>query len=179
MEIAVQIVGVFGILASVISFQCKKYNFILFFRICNEFIFAIQYLLLGAYTGMIANLIGCIRNIIFTKLVSNNKRTTAYIITFSITFIFFGLVFWQGKKSILVISAKILSTLAYGNKNTTIVRLVIFITGVAWLIYNYTVFSYAGVVCEAFTLISLIFGIIRFDLIPAVVNKRENKNYPN
>lgn len=168
MDIIIQTIGGFGILASIISFQCKKHNSILFFRTLNEFIFAIQYFLLGAYTGMIVNLVGCVRNLVFTKQISHNKKTTISVIIFSIMFIVFGLAFWQGPKSILIITAKVLSTLAYGNKNTSFVRGIIFVTSTSWLIYNCCVFSIAGVLCESFTLLSLIIGIIRLDIIPAL-----------
>ena len=68
----------------------------------------------------------------------------------------------------MIIVAKILSTVAYGNKNTTIVRAILFITCSSWLIYNYYVFSIAGVLCEAFTLTSLIVGVIRLDIVPRI-----------
>lgn len=172
MDIIIQIIGGFGILASIISFQCKKHNRILFFRTLNEFIFSIQYLLLGAYTGMIMNIIGCIRNIIFSKRVSQNKSTVLGSVIFSIGFFLFGLLTYQGKKSILIIIAKILSTLAYGNKNTTVVRSLILVTSTSWLIYNYCVGSIAGILCEAFTLLSLIAGIIRLDIVPRFSKKQ-------
>ena len=166
MDIVVQLIGGLGVLASIISFQCKKHNSILLFRTINEFIFAVQYFLLGAYTGMIVNLFGCVRNIIFTRQLSKNKKTTFHIILFSIIFVIFGLAVWQGPKSLLIIVAKVLSTLAYGSKNTTIVRSTIFVTSVSWLIYNYFIFSIAGILCESFTLLSLIIGIIRLDIVP-------------
>lgn len=166
MNLIIQLIGVSGILASIISFQCKNHNKILFFRTLNEFIFAIQYFLLGAHTGMAMNIVGCVRNIIFSKQVEKGKRTTASVVIFGILFILFGIFTWQGLKSMLIIFAKVLSTAAYSNKNTTIVRGLIFVTSASWLIYNVCVFSVAGVLCEAFTLISLIGGIIRFDIIP-------------
>ena len=89
------------------------------------------------------------------------KKTKIYFL-----FFVFGLFTWQGLKSILIIIAKVLSTIAYGNKSTTIVRAIIFVTSLSWLIYNYCVFSIAGVICEAFTLISLIAGVIRLDIVP-------------
>ena len=172
MDIIIQLIGGLGIIASIISFQCKKHNSILFFRSLNEFIFAIQYFLLDAYTGMAVNLIGCIRNIVFTKQISKNKKTTISTIVFSLSFFIFGVFTWQGAKSILIIIAKILSSVAYGNKNTSIVRAIIFITCTSWLIYNYFVFSIAGMICEAFTLISLIIGVIRLDIIPRITKNQ-------
>ena len=166
MDVIIQLIGGLGIIASIISFQCKKHNSILIFRTLNEGIFALQYFLLGAYTGMAMNLVGCIRNIIFTKQIMQNKKTTTTTIVFGILFLLFGIFTWQGIKSIIIIMAKMLSTIAYSNKNTTIVRAILFITCSSWLIYNYYVFSIAGMLCESFTLISLIIGVIRLDVIP-------------
>lgn len=174
MQIFIQLIGAFGILASVISFQCKKHKSILFFRTLNEFIFAIQYLLLGAYTGMSMNLVGCVRNIIFSKQVESNRKTTKSVAVFSALFIVFGIFSWQGAKGILIIIAKVLSTLAYGNKNTTLVRCIILITSTSWLVYNVYIFSIAGILCEAFTLVSIISGIIRLDIIPRFSAKNKN-----
>ena len=98
MNLVIQLIGGLGVVASIISFQCKKHSSILFFRTLNEFIFAIQYFLLGAYTGMSMNLVGCIRNIIFTNQVKNNKKTIVTSTIFCIMFFVFGLVSWRGKK---------------------------------------------------------------------------------
>ena len=171
-DIIIQLIGGLGILASILAFQFKKHKSILFFRTLNEFIFAIQYFLLGAYTGAAASVVGCARNIIFTKQLSKNKKTTVSVIVFAIIFTVFGFATWQGPKSLLIIFAKVMSTLAYGNKNTTVVRVIIFSTSTMWLIYNYCVFSIAGVLCEAFTLLSLIIGIIRLDIYPALCKKK-------
>lgn len=168
MQIIIQAIGGLGIIASIIAFQTKKHNQILLFKTLNEFLFAIQYFLLGAYTGMAMNLVGCVRNIIFTKQVEKGKKTIFSVILFSILFTAFGIVTWGGAKSLLIIVAKVLSTVAYSNKNTTVVRGIILITSISWLIYNVCVFSIAGILCEAFTLISLVVGIIRFDIIPYV-----------
>ena len=166
MEILIQSIGILGIAASIISFQCKRHKIILVFRTLNEFLFAIQYVLLCAYTGAAMNILGCIRNTIFSKLVEHKKDTKLSVIIFSILFTVFGIATWQGPKSVLIIVAKVLSTLAYGNKNTTIVRCIILTTSSSWLIYNILVHSIAGAACEIFTLVSLITGIIRLDIVP-------------
>lgn len=172
MDVLVQCIGGLGILASLISFQCKKHSSILHFRTFNESLFAFQYLMLGAYTGGAMNIIGCVRNILFSKQVAKGKKTTVATVIFSIVFVIFGILTWQGAKSVLIIVAKVLSTVAYGNKNTTVVRSIIFITSMSWLIYNYSVFSIAGVVCEAITLISLVVGIVRLDIMPRIAKKK-------
>ena len=162
--------GVIGIIASILSFQCSKHKKLLFLRTANEFFFGLQYCLLGAYTGMAMNIIGCVRNVIFSKMVEKNKNTMPMRAAFSALFVIFSFFTWAGFKSVLIGVAKVLSTYAYGSSNTFFVRIMIFITSTSWLIYNYMVKSYAGCVCEILTLCSIIVGVIRID-IPRLVHK--------
>lgn len=164
MEFFIQLIGFLGILASIISFQCKRGGNILIFRTLNEMLFAVQYFFLGAYTGTAMNIVGSARNLIFKRQIKNGRSTVVTAVIFCICFTVFGIFTWQGIKSILTIVAKILSTIAYGNKNTTFVRCVILITSASWLIYNAMVFSIAGVICEMFTLGSIIVSLIRYGI---------------
>ncbi len=171
-EIFTQAVGVVGIICSVIAFQCKKHKWILFFHSLHEFIFALQYVLLGAYTGAAINLLNCGRNFLFAHQVEKEKDTRPLIIIFCALAIILGIFTFQGWISILVILAKVLSTVAYGNKSTTFIRIAMLVACSALLAYNLLVSSYAGVLCEGFSLVSVVVGIVRLDLIPLV--KRNN-----
>lgn len=172
-EIFVQLLGGLGILCSFISFQCKNHNKILFFRTMNELLFGIQYFFLGAYTGMAMNFVGCVRNVIFSNRVAKGKKTGPFIALFSVLFTIFGVVTWQGPKSILIIVAKVLSTVAYGNKNTTVVRSIVLVTSSSWLVYNVFAGSIAGVICEVLTVFSIVSALIRLDLMPALKKGNE------
>jgi len=57
-------------------------------------------------------------------------------------------------------------------KNTAVVRAIVLVTSLSWLVYNYAVFSIAGVLCEAITAISVIVGIVRFDIVPRIVKDK-------
>ena len=171
-EIIIQAIGGAGLILGLLSFLFKSHGKILFFRTLNEFLFIIQYFLLGAYTGMAMNAIGCVRNIIFTKQVKKGKSTVFSGIIFIVIFIIFGIATFDGTKSITVIIAKVMSTVAYGNKNTTAVRTVSFVTHISYLIYNISVFSIAGALSDAITLVSLIIGLLRYDIIPLIKAKK-------
>lgn len=162
---AVWAIGVLGIIANLISFQCKRHKPLMIFKTGNELLFSVQYFMLGAYTGLAMNLIGCLRNVIFTKLVENGKSTKLYQGIFSAVFLAFMCATWSGFNSMIVGFAKVVSTIAYGNSKTSIVRILIFFTSVAWLVYNLSVGSYTGAICEALTLCSIIAGIIRIDIL--------------
>ena len=172
-DIIIQAIGGIGLLLGLFSFLFKSHGKILFFRTLNEFIFIIQYFLLGAYTGMAMNAIGCIRNLIFTSQVKKGKSTIWSGLIFIVIFIVFGIATFAGTKSVTVIIAKVMSTVAYGNKNTTVVRTVSFVTHISYLIYNISVFTIAGALSDAITLVSLIIGIVRFDLIPYFQNRQK------
>ena len=167
--------GAIGILASIMSFQCEKHKKLIFFRTANELSFAVQYFLLGAYTGMTMNIIGCIRNVIFAKMVEKNKSTVISRCIFSVIFFIFALFTWEGMRSALSGVAKVLSTFAYGCSNTFIVRLVTLITSSCWLIYNYYAKSYAGCICEILTLVSIVIALLRIDM-PKVIKRKEAAN---
>lgn len=164
MEIWIDILGALGIVAAVLAFQCKRHGRVLTYRTANEVFFGIQFFLLGAYTGVAMNLVGSIRNTVFTLQVKHGKSTRLTAFLFCLFFLLAGLYTWEGPKSILVIVAKIISTLAFGNKNLLIVRLLILFTSSSWLIYDLFSGSMAGVVCEALTLTSILIALWRFHL---------------
>lgn len=158
-----QILGIFGILAAIIAFQCKKHKPLMIFRTANETLFGVQYLLLGAYTGMAMNFVGSVRNIVFTVMVAKKKNTIWARALFSLFFIVFVIFTWDGFKSVLVGFAKVLSTFGYGSSNPYVVRFSILITSSCWLVYNLCVRSYAGAICEIMTLISIAISFFRLN----------------
>ncbi len=162
----IQGVGVLGIIATIIAFQCKKHYWILFWRSVSALVFVLQYFLLGAYTGVAMDFLGVGRNFLFAELVRRNKKTLPWVLVFTAVFITAGVLTWQGWPSLFIIAAKLISNAGYGNKNTFILRLMSLMTSVFWLIYNIYVFTLAGIACEAFAILSILIGIARFDLLP-------------
>lgn len=161
-DVLIEAIGILGIIASIISFQCKRHSRLLLFRSANESLFALQYGLLGAYTGMAMNVIGVVRNIVFTELVKRKKSTVPARIAFGAVFVVFVAVTWAGFKSLLSGTAKVISTFAYGSTNFALTRVLIFITSTSWFVYNLLVKSYAGCACELLTIGSIIVSLIRY-----------------
>ncbi len=164
--VLVQGLGVLGIAASVIAFQCKKHKSIMIFRTANESLFAVQYGLLGAFTGMAMNIIGSIRNLIFARLVEKGKSTMPLRFVFSAAFVAFAIFTRDGVKSILVGVAKVVSTFAYGSSDTGVVRVLVLATTLTWWVYNLLVGSIAGVICETFTIVSIVVSLFRYGFKP-------------
>ena len=164
MDFLIDTLGVFGILFAILAFQCKRHSRVIAFRNLNMLFFAGQYILLGAYTGMAMNVVGMIRNTIFSVQVKRGVSTRISIAVFCAIFFLAGLLTWEGPKSILLILAKLISTAAYGNKNLLVVRLLVLFTSSSWLVYNLFVGSYAGMLCEVLTLLSILIALWRYHL---------------
>lgn len=164
-DIIIQSIGVIGLLCAVIAFQCKQHKNVMLFRTLNEIFFAIQYFCLASYTGVAMNLIGSVRNIIFAIRVKKEKSTLIWQILFSFMFIVIGILTTNGIVSVMVILAKVVTTIAYSLKNTKYIRLLTLPTSICWLVYNIVCNSFAGILSEAFTICSIITAIIRIDII--------------
>lgn len=167
--ILVQGIGFLGIACSVLAFQCKEYRPLIWLRGANELFFAIQYLLLGAYSGAAVDFLGCFRNWVFLDCDKKGKSLRPWRIFFSCVFVGVSLLTWAGPKSLLSAVAKVASTIAYGSSNPRLIRFITLCSSSCWLIYNTLVFSIAGVLGEVLTLTSVLIGIVRFD----ILNKAE------
>lgn len=164
-DFTIQLIGCIGLICAVIAFQCKQHKNVMLFRTFNEMFFAIQYFCLASYTGVAMNLISSARNIIFAIQVKKEKSTLIWQILFSFMFIVIGMLTTNGIVSVMVVFAKVVTTIAYSLKNTKYIRLLTLPTSISWLVYNIVCNSFAGILCETFTICSIITAIIRIDIL--------------
>ena len=91
-EFLVQVIGFVGIALNILSVQFNKHWQIMLLKTLGSMTFVLQYILLGAWVGMVMDLIGSIRNVIFTLNVKNGRSNKGWIIAFSIITFIAGLV---------------------------------------------------------------------------------------
>lgn len=163
-DLVIQFIGFLALAASLISFQFKKHGRILLFRTASELIFALQYILLGAWTAAIMDGISVVRNLLYTTLVKKNRSTAPVIVAFSIFVVITGLVAYDGIISLLPIISKLLTTVSYGMKKEKWLRLITLPSCIFWIIYNVFVGSLAGILADSMTLVSLLIAIYKFDI---------------
>ena len=163
-DIFIQGLGFVGLVITIISIQNKSYNKMIFFKILSAFVFGSQYFLLGGYTGMATNLVSCATNGVYTYRINTNKSTLPFQIAFCILFIVIGILTWEGPASLLVIVAKVLTTVTYGFKDTKYMRKANLITYPLWLIYDILCFSIGGIINDILLIISTVVAVVRFDI---------------
>ena len=167
--IAGQILGFIAFIVATISFQGKQQRTIMIMQSVSTAVFAINLYLLGAYTGMMLNIVGCIRSILYTF---RNKYD--WIGSFYVASVFFVASIicatytgfnGEGFRAMLPLAGMILTTLASREKEASKVRLFTLLNSPFWLVYNATIKppSIGGIFTEIFVMSSIVIGMIRLD----------------
>lgn len=156
---------VFGWLAAIfgfVTYQCKTQKQILFTLSLSGISLCVSYFFLGAYSGMLLNFIGLIRNFIFD---AKDKRIFSFRwwpAVLAAVMGFVGILSWQGPASLLVVIALVVYTLFLGAGNAQNLRKCILLTSTLVLLYNLYYKVWGGVLYESVAIFSAIIGLIRF-----------------
>ncbi len=186
LDILVQIIGFIAIGMNLIAVQFNKHWKIVAFCTFGSFLFGVQYAFLGAYTGVVMEAVGWIRNFVFIRQVQLGKPTRKLIYLFSIITLILGVISiilswdksieavlrWSSDItiatilsvgiSIVAIVAKVLSTVAYGIENPHRIRMIKLPVSILWFFYNVIAFSIAGVINEIMSVCSITIAEFRF-----------------
>ena len=161
--IITQAVGGLGLIFGILAYQSNRHKKILLTKSASEFFFGIQYFMLGAYSGALVSVIGVIRNFTLSRSKLKGKKQLAATVFFLLLLAGACLLSWSGPISLLAILGKAFTTVSYSMKNTRYLRYFTIPSCIVWLTYNVLTHSIAGVVYEAFGMLSIIVACIRFD----------------
>ena len=174
-ELFGQLIGFLGTAMVAIGMQCRSYNKVVFVRTSNALISALHYLLIGGYTGMAVNLASVGSNVIYWDRIRRKKSTLIYQILFGCLFVALGFLSWHGPISLLVVAAKLISSVSMGINNTKVIRILTLINTPCWLVYDAFVFSISGMCSDVIIISSVLAAVIRIDIIGARREKRQKE----
>ena len=160
----VQLIGFLGLAAGALAFQFKKHNHIVLSKMTSELIFSVQYLLLGAWTAALLDFTSAVRNLLFCAMVKKGRSTKWLIYIFGAFVVVVGIVTFDGPISIMLIAAKLLTTISYGMKNERLLRFITLPSCIFWCVYNLYVGSLGGAIGDIITLASLLVAVCKFAL---------------
>lgn len=159
MNVLAQIFGAFALLFLVISYQQRKrINFLNLQASANIF-YVLQYFVLHAYSGMISFIISTIKMIIFQ--IDERKNRTTNILVFiilEISFIFFGILTYDGLYSIIPILGACMFTYGAWQRNLKITYFIAIIVAVMSNVYDIAVGAYISVISNVFELVASLIG---------------------
>lgn len=163
MFIISQCIGFVAAALLLLSFQQRTHRRIIAMQACSGFLFALQYFMLGAYEGMVGNLVGFVRSLTYyfrgkSKIVDH----IACPIVFAILAGLGGMLTYSSPVSLLPMAAMIISSFVIWSPKTQQLRALTIPTSLMWLVYNIICSSYSGIVTEVLNQISIYIGLIRF-----------------
>ena len=153
-------IGFIAMALVVWSFQKNDKRKLLWIQALASAVFAIHFILLGAWTGMGMNLIQIPRNLVFAAKTEKHKWLWTAVFVGAVIII--GIFTWESPISLMPICSISLSTIVFRMKNPKHIRFCSLPISVLWLIYNIMSWSIAGVMNESFCLLSILIAIIRF-----------------
>ena len=164
MSTVAQIVGLVGIVCSLLSFQQKERNRVMLFQMTASALFCIQLFMVGAITGGCVDSISFVRTAIFSQNDKKWASSPIWLGVFVVAMIVTGIFTWEDAWSILPIIGSVLSTIALWMKKSSHIRIISLFVGPCWLIYNLIHGAYTGALNEVLAMTSIVIGIVRYDL---------------
>ena len=172
-KITAQIIGIFGMAANIWSYQQKTKLSVLVFQLAGAVLFTLNFVLLGAITGAMLNGINILLALVFVFKDRTHADHVAWAVAFSfayisayaMTFLVFDMppTLPNLAREALPLAGTLLTVASYKMKDAAAIRRLGFFRSPVWLIYDAFVFSVGGVLCEVFSLASMIVGVIRLD----------------
>lgn len=162
------IVGIIAFIFFVFSLIQKNKKRILVLQIIANILYAVQYSLLLVFTPAIMNIINITRSYWYYKDELNHKKTPLWVLIMFIVIIFVVTIFiYDGYLSLVPPIITSIYAIATYQNNLKILRLTFMICACIWIIFNYSVGAYSGIIGNVF---EIVFGTIGL-----IINKDKTK----
>lgn len=162
-ELIAQFIGVIAMTLGIIAYQWNNRKKILFMQLISSIFWSLQFLVLGAYTGMILNVIGVLRCIVFAYKDKRWAANKIWVAVFVVASLVSGISTWENAWSLLPVMGMVMSTFSSWMTNPKILRRLSLPGSVCWFIYNIPSHAYVGALNEIFVTSSIIIAMIRYD----------------
>lgn len=169
-----QILGFAALVCAILSFQQNDHKKIMLFQTIGSGLFSVHFFLLGAYTGAILNVLSLIRSGIYYHKDKEWASKAFWPYLFCLFFAAATIFTWQGIISLLPLAGCFVYTLSFNFKDPKKVRVFSSLSSPCWLIYNFLVKSWPGVITEVLNLTSIIIGYLRFDTKKTAEERKKN-----
>ena len=171
-DILVWVFGAGAMLSLFVMNQLKKRNSMLLAKLSADVCWGVHYLCLGAYGGMIPNVVGFFRELVF---INRKKRKWASIVIWPIIFVLInlgiGISTFSRPINALPIVASSCATVVLWIDRPRFTKIALAFVSFAFLIYDIFVGSYIGILSESINL----FSVIVYFTKEAIKRRKENE----
>ena len=175
-EIIAQGIGILAMAFNILSYQQKTKRGVLLFQLCGASLFAVNFLLIGSYVGAALNVIAALRAVVYFYHRRFRAEHVGWLLLFPLLCVLMYVLNFTVLGGVcdahhlvielLPVIGMTASTIGYRLSGAKAVRLLGLVSSPAWLVYNISVFSVGAIFCESFSLVSILIGILRYDVKP-------------
>lgn len=166
MDLFIQLLGFLGMGLTLSSFQLRSQKMLIRIQLFASLVFAVHYLLLGAATGAVLNLIGIGRAFVFSNREKQWAQHRGWVILFSGAYFAVYLAGfllpeqWNPALELLPVIGSLATTVGFRLDNITMRRLAL-VNGVTWVVYAIFCGSVGGALTEGIGILSVLIGLWR------------------
>lgn len=174
MVVVAQVFGIIGMIFNLLVFQQKTHRGVTACQFFAALAFCLNYLMLGAFVGGILNFVGAVRAAVFFFKEKTKANSVAWLVIFIVAFAlsypltFFAFGTEPTAKNLIIellpVIAMVIITVSLRLGSAKAVRFMGLFSSPMWLIYNAFSGSIGAIASEILNLISMVVGIIRFDI---------------
>ena len=161
-----QIIGLFAVITFLLSYQQKKRQNIIIVNVISRCLYILQYILLGAFSGAVLDILGALSSVIAgkkdTEFIKKHKKLIIALVT--IAMVVAGVTIALINKSYLdlfSLTGVLLHTSAFWITNEKIIRRVSLLGSPFWFVYNLLSRAYGSAIGDILTICSIIIAMIR------------------
>lgn len=172
-DIIAQAIGIIAMVFVILSFQGKNAKQVIACQMIGCILFIVNFLMLKLYVGAMMNIIATFRAIVYVNkekfradspawpAVISAMCVGAYVLTFTV----FETPFTPGNAvlQLLPVVANTIATIAFHTGSAKWIRRLGVICSACWLTYNGIGKAIGGILCEVFSLGSILIGFLRYD----------------
>ena len=176
-DMLIQGIGLIAFALFLLSYHVRSNRGLFTMQTAGNFLFALQFFLLGGVGGAVGSLISCFRNSLLLGSkkypILGAKFWPVLICALSLTSCICS---WQNWFSILPFFAVLSATIGYWSDNALKIRMFnLCCASPCWLICNASIHSVGGILNEAFAISSILLSIYRFGFHAMAENQFNNK----
>ncbi|MBQ7822408.1 MAG: YgjV family protein [Clostridia bacterium] len=156
-----QLLGIVAVILGFVSFQMKTPKGIIAFQIITAFVFSAHYLLIGAITAMVLNLLAALNCVLYYFREKRQSNSLVEPVLYISLIIVSSILTWEGLHTLWLMLGLIAAAISLSLSDPQKTRAVMLIKSPLCLLYNAIVFSVGGIIYECAVFASSVIGLIR------------------
>ena len=166
MKIVPQLIGLLAVATFLLSYQQKKRSNIILLNVISRCLYILQYLLLGAFSGAVLDILGAVASVVAGKKQTPfvKKHLKLVILSMNALIVCVGIAIAVGNRSVLdlfSLAGVLLHTGAFWLSSEKIIRRISLAGSPFWFIYNFLSRAYGSAIGDLLTIGSILLAMYR------------------